>query len=229
MVDIAELADRLPGSLSGGQQQRVALARALAPRPSVLLLDEPFSSLDTKLRAEVRTEVTQLLRQLDVTSVFVTHDQDEAFTLGDEVAVMRGGQILQQAAPTELYEHPADPWLAVFVGEADLLPGTAAGTAATTQLGRIPLCVDTQGDVQVLVRPEEIVLTEGSRRRGHRDRLSRPRCTDHRTSSQRHESCVAAPRVRRGTQLGRRWRSAQRGSHRGLRDSRGATVIICIV
>ena len=99
MVGIAELADRLPGSLSGGQQQRVALARALAPQPSVLLLDEPFSSLDTTLRVEVRAEVAALLRELEVTCLFVTHDQDEAFVLGDEVAVMRDGAVIQQASP----------------------------------------------------------------------------------------------------------------------------------
>ena len=98
MVGIAELADRMPGSLSGGQQQRVALARALAPQPSVLLLDEPFSSLDTSLRVDVRSEVAELLRVLGVTSVFVTHDQDEAFVLGDEVAVMRDGRLVQQAS-----------------------------------------------------------------------------------------------------------------------------------
>lgn len=161
MVGVAELADRQPGSLSGGQQQRVALARALAPRPSVLLLDEPFSSLDTNLRADVRSEVTDLLRELAITAIFVTHDQDEAFVLGDEVAVMREGVIVQQAPPAELYANPADPWLAEFVGDAELLPGEALGDVAETPIGRVPLATHTRGPVEVVARPEEIVLTAG--------------------------------------------------------------------
>ena len=161
LVGIGELADRLPGSLSGGQQQRVALARALAPQPSVLLLDEPFSSLDTTLRVEVRAEVAALLRELEVTCVFVTHDQDEAFVLGDEVAVMRDGQVIQQAAPAILYERPADRWLAGFVGEADTVVGRADGDVAHTSLGPMRLRSPAQGAVDVLVRPEELALTEG--------------------------------------------------------------------
>ena len=162
LVGIAELADRLPGSLSGGQQQRVALARALAPQPSVLLLDEPFSSLDTTLRVEVRAEVAALLRDLEVTCVFVTHDQDEAFVLGDEVAVMRDGAVIQQAAPAVLYERPADRWLAGFVGEADTVPGRAEGDTAHTALGPMRLRSPAVGAVDVLVRPEELALTEGT-------------------------------------------------------------------
>ena len=162
MVGVAELADRLPGSLSGGQQQRVALARALAPRPSVLLLDEPFSSLDTSLRVEVRAEVAVLLRELAVTCVFVTHDQDEAFVLGDEVAVMRDGEVIQQAPPAVLYERPADRWLAGFVGEADTVSGRAEGYVAHTALGPMRLRSAAHGAVDVLVRPEELALTEGA-------------------------------------------------------------------
>lgn len=162
MVGVGELANRLPGSLSGGQQQRVALARALAPQPSVLLLDEPFSSLDTNLRSDVRSEIAQLLRDLSVTAIFVTHDQDEAFVLGDEVAVMRDGVVVQQAPPSELYCRPADPWLAEFVGEADLLDGEAHGSHADTALGRIPLAVAATGAVRVLVRPEEVELVVGT-------------------------------------------------------------------
>ena len=161
LVGIGELADRLPGSLSGGQQQRVALARALAPQPSVLLLDEPFSSLDTTLRVEVRAEVAALLRELEVTCVFVTHDQDEAFVLGDEVAVMRDGEVIQQAAPAVLYEQPADRWLAGFVGEADTVSGRAEGDIAHTALGPMRLRSPAEGPVEVLVRPEELALTEG--------------------------------------------------------------------
>ena len=162
LVGIPELSDRLPGSLSGGQQQRVALARALAPRPSVLLLDEPFSSLDTTLRVEVRAEVAALLRELEVTCVFVTHDQDEAFVLGDEVAVMRDGAVIQQAPPAVLYEQPADRWLAGFVGEADTVAGRAEGDIAYTSMGPMKLQSPIHGEVDVLLRPEELALTEGS-------------------------------------------------------------------
>ena len=162
LVGIPELSDRLPGSLSGGQQQRVALARALAPRPSVLLLDEPFSSLDTTLRVEVRAEVAALLRELEVTCVFVTHDQDEAFVLGDEVAVMRDGAVIQQAPPAVLYEQPADRWLAGFVGEADTVAGRAEGDIAYTSMGPMKLQSPLHGEVDVLLRPEEFALTEGS-------------------------------------------------------------------
>ena len=158
LVGVAELADRLPGSLSGGQQQRVALARALAPQPSVLLLDEPFSSLDTTLRVDVRADVAALLRELEVTCVFVTHDQDEAFVLGDEVAVMRDGEVIQQAQPAVLYERPANRWVAGFVGEADILPGRAEGDVAHTALGRMQLRAAAEGLVDVLVRPEDVLV-----------------------------------------------------------------------
>ena len=161
MVGLEEFGDRLPGSLSGGQQQRVAVARALVPRPSVLLFDEPFSSLDSNLRAGVRSDVAQLLRELEITAIFVTHDQNEAFELGDEVAVMRDGVLVQQATPAELYNRPADPWWAAFVGEAELLAGYARGSEADTVLGRIPLIDSMRGPVEVLVRPEEIVLSPG--------------------------------------------------------------------
>lgn len=161
MVGIADLANRVPSSLSGGQQQRVALARALAPKPAVLLLDEPFSSLDTGLRVEVRAEVASLLRSLNVTSVFVTHDQDEAFALGDQVAVMNEGKVIQQEAPSNVYNHPVDRWVAGFVGEANTISGVATGKQAETAFGSINLCHDAQGHVDVLVRPEEISLTIG--------------------------------------------------------------------
>ena len=161
MLEIADLADRLPESLSGGQRQRVALARALAPRPSVLLLDEPFSSLDTTLSLEVRTDVAVLLRSLGITCVFVTHDQDEAFALGDEVAVMRAGTVMQQASPDVVYERPASRWVAGFVGVAVTVPGAASGGRAQTFLGRLPLLEPASGAVDVLVRPEHLSLVHG--------------------------------------------------------------------
>ena len=158
LVGLDGLGDRSPGTLSGGQQQRVALARALAPAPGVLLLDEPFSNLDTSLRVQVRTEVHQLLASLGVTTVFVTHDQEEAFVLGDEVAVMHGGRIVQQATPAELYARPATSWVATFVGDANLVTGTAAGASATTPVGPVALERPVEGDVDVVLRPEELRL-----------------------------------------------------------------------
>lgn len=154
MVGLADLADRPPSTLSGGQQQRIALARAIAPRPAVLLLDEPFSNLDAALRGRVRTEVHQLLSELGITTVFVTHDQEEAFVLGDDVAVVRDGRIVQQAAPTAIYARPADRWVAEFVGDANLVPGRASGTSAATALGAVALEEELSGPVDVLVRPE---------------------------------------------------------------------------
>jgi iron(III) transport system ATP-binding protein len=161
MVDLDGLGDRNPTTLSGGQQQRVALARAIAPEPSVILLDEPFSNLDTALRAQVRGEVNRLLGDLGITTVFVTHDQEEAFVLGSEVAVMHGGRIVQQAAPADLYARPADPWVAAFVGEANLLDGDATGTLASTPIGRVALAGTFEGPARVLLRPEDIRVEPG--------------------------------------------------------------------
>jgi iron(III) transport system ATP-binding protein len=158
MVGLMGTGERAPHTLSGGQQQRVALARALAPRPSVLLLDEPFSNLDTTLRVEIRTEVHRLLADLDITTIFVTHDQDEAFVLGDEVAVMSAGHVVQQGTPAELYALPDTPWIARFVGEANLLGATANETSAATVLGDIPLREAAAGPVEVLLRPEDLTL-----------------------------------------------------------------------
>jgi iron(III) transport system ATP-binding protein len=164
LVGLTGMGERMPATLSGGQQQRVALARALAPRPSVLLLDEPFSNLDTALRVQVRSEVHALLTSLDVTSVFVTHDQDEAFVLGDRVAVMTEGRIVQSAPPAELYARPASPWVAAFVGDANLVPGLAAGATASTAVGEVPLldpAAAGAGPVQVLIRPESLRVVPG--------------------------------------------------------------------
>ena len=159
LVGLRGLGERRPATLSGGQQQRVALARALAPRPSVLLLDEPFSNLDTALRVQVRSEVAALLGDLSITTVFVTHDQAEAFVLGDEVAVMRDGRIVQHASPAELYAEPADVEVATFVGEANVLPGVGRGASATTVCGPVALREARDGPVSVLARPEELLLS----------------------------------------------------------------------
>jgi iron(III) transport system ATP-binding protein len=158
LVGLSGLGDRMPSTLSGGQQQRVALARAIAPRPSVLLLDEPFSNLDATLRTHIRTEIHQLLVGLGITTVFVTHDQDEAFILGDRVAVLAAGRVVQAGSPSELYLRPATRWLADFVGDANFLPASADGASATTAIGELPLMHDAHGTVEVLVRPEHLDL-----------------------------------------------------------------------
>src|SRR5688500_6719022 len=161
LVELTGMADRIPSTLSGGQQQRVALARALANRPSALLLDEPFSNLDATLRVSIRAEVQRLLRDLSVTAVFVTHDQEEAFLLGDEVAVMLDGRIVQQGPPAEIYERPADRTVAAFVGDANFVRGSAAGDRAETAVGAVPLLGVARGDVEVVIRPEQLCVVDG--------------------------------------------------------------------
>jgi iron(III) transport system ATP-binding protein len=161
LVDLAGFAGRNPAELSGGQRQRVALARALATRPALLLLDEPFSNLDAALRVQVRGEVQRLLADLGVTAVFVTHDQEEAFVVGDEVAVLLDGRVAQQAPPAELYAAPASAAVARFVGDPNLLPGSGVGEHADTPVGRVALRQAATGPVQVLLRPEELTVTAG--------------------------------------------------------------------
>ena len=161
MMNLSGLEDRMPATLSGGQQQRVALARALAPRPGVLLLDEPFSNLDTSLRTEVRTEVRELLAELGITSIFVTHDQDEAFIVGDRVAVMREGKIVQTDSPQGLYHHPVDQWTAEFVGTVSLLKGDAASGFASCSLGSVAIDPKLNGSVDVMIRPEQLSIAAG--------------------------------------------------------------------
>ncbi len=167
LVDLDGYGDRMPGTLSGGQQQRVALARSLAPRPKVLLLDEPFSALDTALRVQVRAEVSAILRDIGVTTIFVTHDQDEAFVLGDRVAVMHSGEIEQFGTPDELYRSPESPWVAGFVGEANFVAGSVSADEGANGLAATPIGViaiedhrvdPSEPDVHVLVRPEQVAL-----------------------------------------------------------------------
>jgi iron(III) transport system ATP-binding protein len=161
MVDLAGLGDRSPATLSGGQQQRVAIARALANRPSVILLDEPFSNLDATLRVQIRNEVQRLLRDLGVTTLFVTHDQEEAFAVGDSVAVMFEGRVVQQATPAELYESPLTRAVAEFVGDPNFIEAQANDRSAASFLGGIPLQSPTRGEVDVMIRPEELLVHAG--------------------------------------------------------------------
>jgi len=163
LIGLAHLRDRYPHQLSGGEQQRVALGRALASGPRLVLLDEPFSSLDASLRASVRTEVLGVLRATGTTAVLVTHDQDEALSAADRVAVMRDGRITQEGTPREIYQRPADPDTAAFVGTANLLTGTWDGGMVTTALGRHEVYpgpeIAAGGQVTVLIRPEQLRLS----------------------------------------------------------------------
>jgi len=155
-------AERRPHELSGGEQRRVALARALAPRPRLVLLDEPFSGLDPGLRAETREAVLRALAAEGTTAVLVTHDQSEALSMGREVAVLRAGRLVQTAAPTVLYRDPADLDVAQFVGEAVVLAGTARSGLVECALGTLTArdaAVD--GAVHVLIRPEQIRFEAG--------------------------------------------------------------------
>jgi iron(III) transport system ATP-binding protein len=158
MVGLQGLERRYPHQLSGGQQQRVALARALAIRPGAVLLDEPFDSLDAGLRANVRADVREVLSRAGTTAILVTHDQDEALSFADQVAVLREGLIVQVAAPEEIYTRPVDVGVAGFVGQANLLPGVAGGGMARSVLGtlRIAAGCRVEGAVTVLVRPEQL-------------------------------------------------------------------------
>jgi len=168
-VRLAGLGDRYPGQLSGGQQQRVALARALVLNPRILLLDEPLSNLDAKIRVQVRAEIRKLQKELGITTVYVTHDQEEALTLSDRIAVFNQGRIFQVGAPKELYERPANRFVADFIGINNLIDGTVCaldagknGLGADTVLGKIGVLANEQLEVGdrcvVCVRPENIAL-----------------------------------------------------------------------
>jgi iron(III) transport system ATP-binding protein len=158
LVGLDELHGRLPHALSGGQQQRVALARALAPEPELILLDEPFSNLDTGLRVRVRAEVRNILRQANATAIFVTHDQEEALSLVDLVAVLIDGTVRQVGRPQLLYGQPADRDIAAFLGDANFLTGTASGRRIECELGTLESIVENQGHVEILVRPENVAV-----------------------------------------------------------------------
>jgi iron(III) transport system ATP-binding protein len=182
LVGLSDLAERSPAQLSGGQAQRVALARALAVSPQLVLLDEPFAALDPVLRAELRTEVRALLSAQGVTGILVTHDQSEALSVADYVAVMNGGEILQFGTPAAVYGRPASPWVANFVGDAVFLPGAWRGPivssggsvtsdgSVTSVLGTVDadwvsdLSLPDDGtSVSLLVRPEQLILDTGTR------------------------------------------------------------------
>lgn len=160
MVGLDDLAGRLPHQLSGGQAQRVALARALAPRPSLLLLDEPFSNLDPQLRRRVRHEVLSVLRASGSAALWVTHDHEEGLIVADRVTVMDKGVVRQCGTPAEIWRSPADAWVAGFIGHGDLVPGRVEQGVVRTELGDVPAEELAEGSAAlVLVRAHDIALS----------------------------------------------------------------------
>ena len=169
LVDLAGLEERKPFQLSGGQQQRVALARALVVQPEVLLLDEPLANLDAKLRVELREEVRKIAKRLSITTIYVTHDQEEAMAVADRIAVMNAGRLQQVGRPEEIYHKPANFFVATFIGRSNVLRGRvveAKGEAAAVDVG-FPIAAQTPHrlapgeEVDVVVRPEDIFIGGG--------------------------------------------------------------------
>jgi ABC-type sulfate/molybdate transport systems ATPase subunit len=159
LVGLEGMEGRKPDQLSGGQKQRVALARALAPGPKILLLDEPLSALDAKLRQRMRSELKALQRETGISFVFVTHDQDEALAMSDRIAVMQGGRIQQIGRPDEIYEAPANRFVADFIGGANLIPARiGTGGAVAVGLGVIPAAGKSGDHVTLAIRPERLGL-----------------------------------------------------------------------
>ncbi len=158
MLDIADLADRLPATLSGGQQQRVGLARALAIEPHVLLLDEPMTGLDATLKARLRIEIADLLADLGVTALYVTHDQTEAMAMCDRIAVLNDGRLEQVGTPSAVYERPENAFVADFIGTSNVLEGTVRDGRLDLGVVELSGSFDASGPVQVVVRPESLDL-----------------------------------------------------------------------
>ncbi len=163
LVGLLDHRDKQPEQLSGGQQQRVALARSLAPEPEVLLLDEPFSNLDVRLRIEMREEVRRILKEAGVTAISVTHDQEEALSISDRVAIMNNGQLEQVGKPEVVFENPESRFVASFLGRASFLPGRVIDDTVETELGHLsteklngPVAAYDGADIDVLVRPDDL-------------------------------------------------------------------------
>jgi len=163
MMQIDDLKDRMPSQLSGGQQQRVALARAIVIHPDVLLMDEPLCNLDAKLRVTMRTGIKKIQKQLNITTIYVTHDQEEALSISDRIAVIHGGKVEQVGAPKDIYTKPANMFVANFIGTSGFLDGTAKDGVVTvlgTKRIEVPMDREFQGEVKVSVRPEYVYLSE---------------------------------------------------------------------
>lgn len=168
MVDLADTQARYPHELSGGERQRVALARALAPQPQLLLLDEPFSSLDADLRLKLREDVRRLLKHIQLTAVFITHDQEEALFMGDRLAVMNGGRLQQVAHPETIFSHPANRFVAEFMGNANFLPGIVTPQGIHTEIGLVEqhLPLPEGSTVELAVRADDIGFDAEGRANG---------------------------------------------------------------
>ena len=162
LVRLTHLEQRYPHELSGGEQQRVALARALAPKPEVMLLDEPFSNLDADLRARIRGEVKSILADAGVTVVFVTHDQDDALFMGDRIAIINEGRIEQSGTPEQVFHEPETRFAAGFLGVADFLPAEYVNGTVETELGSFPMSGESSGLCEVMTRPDDIELTRST-------------------------------------------------------------------
>ncbi len=167
MVQIDQLKTRKPNELSGGQQQRVALARAFVIEPSVLLMDEPLSNLDAKLRVQMRTTIKKLQRRLGITTVYVTHDQEEALAISDRIAVMNQGNIMQIGTPEEIYRKPANPFVANFIGVSNFIDCTVSSSGNTASISlpgdytvSIPVSRDYKGEAILSARPEQLFFDE---------------------------------------------------------------------
>ena len=162
LVGLEGMGSRMPHQLSGGQQQRVALARTLAAEPELVLLDEPFSNLDPTLRVQVRADVRRVLESLGTTAIFVTHDQEEALSLAQQVAVMLGGTVHQVGTPWEVYTRPASRKVAEFMGDANFLPGQVQDGYVDCELGKLPVLAAFAGPAEVMVRAENLQLSAES-------------------------------------------------------------------
>ena len=203
-MGLTHLADRAPAQMSGGQQQRVALARAMVMRPTVLLFDEPLSNLDAKLRVQMRTEIRRLQREMGITALYVTHDQDEAMALSDRIVVMNAGRIEQRGRPDEIYRHPATVFVADFIGQANFLTATVnrhgEGEATVSVLGTqrtlpaAPAARDAAEHV-VLVRPESVQVTPAEQSEGITGNHGRIRNTIFYGSTVEYEITTAAGRM----------------------------------
>jgi iron(III) transport system ATP-binding protein len=160
LVGLEEAANRYPHELSGGQRQRVALARALAPRPILVLLDEPFSNLDADRRLRMREEVRVILKGINATAIFVTHDQEEALYMGDRLAVMHQGEIVQVGTPEEIFHQPTTRFVSEFMGKTDFLPGEVVKEGIETEIGLIPQLVDLPigAKLEVAMRADDIAF-----------------------------------------------------------------------
>ncbi len=169
LVQLQTFGERLPNQLSGGQQQRVALARAIVYQPKVLLMDEPLGALDRKLRVEMQIEIKRLHRELGTTFLYVTHDQEEALSMSDRIAILNGGRLEQIGTPTQVYSQPATPFVAGFVGEVTFLPGIVEPGGTTIRLHDVDLVVPLRGGPRAIgtratlaIRPEHVAVTPGT-------------------------------------------------------------------